>query len=241
MSKKRKPRHPQEKPQPKDNHPANNDEAIEAREVINPKSPEDKKCPPPKEKDHVFWKWLSRAGIIAGIAYAIITWFMYCANRDSANAARDAANAAKEQNTQSRAIQAAKLTVEMPAPEITESTQNGITYLYAKGSLVIKNVAPTPAVDTAIKSSSGGGIKLPEWGSYPAILKPDPKGAPIVITNPVEMPYNQLIGQKNQIVSRQWYASMLVEVAYKDVFGQPYSHTFCFLYEPRFKAFYHSC
>jgi len=67
--------------------------------VTSPETPEAQNNPHHDEREHPAWKWLRRVGVFAGIAYAIITWFMYCANRDAANAATNAAGAARSAAT----------------------------------------------------------------------------------------------------------------------------------------------
>lgn len=97
MSKRRKPRHKHKETEPKKNQSGTDNPVVQTGQSIQPYTPETKNDSNHNEEEHPFWKrWLPRIGIFAGIAYAVITWFMYCANKRSADAAHSAASTARE-------------------------------------------------------------------------------------------------------------------------------------------------
>ena len=97
MSKYRKPRHKEKESRTKHNPPSHDQNIVQAGQPITPKPPETQNDSRHNEEEHPFWKWLKRAGIVAGIGYAIITWFMYCANKRAAYAAKSAAETSAKQ------------------------------------------------------------------------------------------------------------------------------------------------
>jgi hypothetical protein len=122
----------------------NNDSALDIGQAVIPEAPTGARYAYKHDEEHRVWKWLKRLGIVAGIAYAVITYFMYCANRDSADAAKKAADTAASQ---------LELT-ERPWVDADVSLEGPLTFNVNGGTLPIKitlrNSGHSPAQNTSV-------------------------------------------------------------------------------------------
>ena len=143
----------------------------------------------------------------------------------------------QQQLHDAEAVSGAILSVEMPTPQITES-QGGI---FANGKIVVRDVGGTTAIHTSIKYWLGGGVQRPGWPMQKPIVIPNPEGPPIPVSTPVEIPYSQFIGEKDDLFSEKMYSSFLIEVAYDDLFKTSHTLSVCFLYVPQAAGFYPVC
>lgn len=97
MSQRKKIRHKQEKSTSKTEYTEQHHDPVTTDEFATPKTPKNTNDTDRQEDEYWVWKWLKRLGIAAGIAYTIITYFMYLANNRAANAARESADTATRQ------------------------------------------------------------------------------------------------------------------------------------------------
>jgi hypothetical protein len=207
----------------------------EMRSVIvsqPPPSPEDQEGSKRSTDDTPLWKKIAEGAIAFGtVGLLIINIFLW-------RSTNDALRIAQQNNADSRAIQAAKLTIEMPPPTITE--RDG--YMYAEGVIRATNVGGTAAIDPVVDAHFGSGTQFPTWpGRTEAIPKPDPTRQPISPNKPLELSYNILLGQKVALFNRTQYASWLIGVGYRDVFGGVYGFTSCYTFRPNNGTYYYSC
>jgi hypothetical protein len=172
------------------------------------------------------WMAFAAATIYAAIAAYQVHWM------------RIATTATQQQLTDARAAQNARLTIELPRPTITEQPNK---HIYAKGTIVIKNIGGTPALEPVVDVEFGSGTEPPQWGNYKISIVPNPRNLPISTTAPVELPYDKLVGNDTEMRADRQYASFLIQVAYRDVYGATYSFSACYLYAPQFRRFYHAC
>jgi hypothetical protein len=187
-----------------------------------------------QESQQATQRWIARgtwAATIAAIIYAGIAAYQV-------HWMRIATTATQQQLADARAAQIARLTIEFPPPTITEQPNKDI---YAKGTIVIKNIGGTPALEPVVKVDFGSGTEPPQWGNYKINIVSNPKNFPIATTAPVELPYDKLVGNDTEMRADRQYASFLVQVAYRDVYGTPYSFSACYLYAPQFQRFYRGC
>jgi hypothetical protein len=95
-SKKSHRKHQSHESESKNDPSTHNDGTVIVAKPITPEPPAGTSCACKRNEEHWVWRWLKRLGIVAGIAYAIITYFMYGANRDAATAAQESARTAKD-------------------------------------------------------------------------------------------------------------------------------------------------
>lgn len=140
MSKRSRSQRPQQ-PNPlmyEDRHPEKNDPTVSPVQPTAPEYPEHPNCTKKREEEAPIWKWLKRVGILAGIFYAIVTFFMYRANKKAANAAESAAVTAKE-----TLIKVQRPWMGVDGTPTVESDGRGF-------SATMKNFGKTPALKVGI-------------------------------------------------------------------------------------------
>jgi hypothetical protein len=144
----------------------------------------------------------------------------------------------QQQLSDSRAVQAARLIVDIPEAPIIVEQQNG-EYLRAKGKIVIKNVGGTAALDPSYEKTSAGGIYVPKGCGHEEFkATPDPRNSPIAVSTPVELPFDLFLGKKTDLLANKWFGLMVIKVAYRDVYGTSYSFDACFVYDSGSRGFY---